>query len=146
VLPWKGAVREPSNWKEPSNLGEAPENSLSLSFVYGYRGWDCRNNLEFVTSSYRMAYHVAAVGIIYNSQDNTQVHNLDHDDDILCLAVHPAGSSVATGEIGPKPKIVIWDANTGVTIRTILFHTKGVSHIAFSGSGSLLVSIGIYYN
>ena len=143
VLPWKGAVREPSDWKEPSNLGEAPESSLSLSFVYGYRGWDCRNNLEFVTSSYRMAYHVAAVGIIYNSQDNTQVHNLEHDDDILCLAVHPAGNSVATGEIGPKPKIVIWDANTGVTIRTIMFHTKGVSHIAFSGSGSLLVSIGI---
>ena len=143
VLPWKGAIREPSDWKEPPNLGDAPDHSLVLSFVYGYRGWDCRNNLDFVTNSFRIAYHIAAVGIVYNSQDNTQVHNLDHDDDILCLAVHPAGHSIATGEIGPKPKIIIWDANTGVTVRTIMYHTKGVSHLTFSGSGNLLISIGM---
>lgn len=143
VLPWKGAIREPSDWKEPPNLGEAPESALDLSFVYGYRGWDCRNNLDYVTNSFRLTYHIAAVGIVYNSQDNTQVHNLDHDDDILCLAVHPAGHSIATGEVGAKPKIIIWDANTGVTVRTIMYHTKGVSHIIFSGSGNLLISIGM---
>jgi hypothetical protein len=31
--------------------------------------------------------------------------NTEHDDDILCLAVHPEGHTVATGEIGPHPKI-----------------------------------------
>ncbi len=50
---------------------------------------------------------------------------------------------VATGEIGRRPKIVLWDAYTGVTIRVIKFHTKGVSNLAFSPNGNLLVSVGM---
>jgi WD40 repeat protein len=50
---------------------------------------------------------------------------------------------VATGEIGKFPKIVLWDANTGVTIRVILFHKRGVANIAFSDNGDLLVSTGM---
>jgi len=47
------------------------------------------------------------------------VINTEHDDDILCLAVHPEGHCVATGEIGKTPKIVVWDASTGVTLSTV---------------------------
>lgn len=143
VKPWKGAIREPSNFKEPPNVASTPDSTLQLSFVYGYRGWDCRNNLGFADSINEVVYHVAGIGIVYNSNDHTQVLNTEHDDDIISLAIHPAGHTVATGEIGPNPKIVLWDANTGVTINTIKYHKRGVSVLRFSGSGNLLVSIGM---
>lgn len=44
-------------------------------------------------------YHVAAVGIVYNRQQNTQRFYLGHDDDILCLAIHPLKDYVATGQV-----------------------------------------------
>ena len=145
IKPWKSAIRAPTDWKDPvgETLGEAPAASLELKFVYGYRGWDCRSNIGFGDTSTSIIYHIAAVGIMYNSQTHTQVHNVEHDDDILCLAVHPDGHLVATGEIGPKPKIVLWDATSGTTVRVIMYHTKGVSNIAFSSDGKLLVSIGM---
>ena len=64
-------------------------------------------------------------------------------DDILCLAIHPDGHLVATGEIGKKPKIVLWDASTGTTVKVIKHHTRGVSHVSFSHDGKLLISIGM---
>lgn len=143
VQPWKGAVREPSAWKEPEDVRDEPSAELDLKFVYGYRGWDCRNNLSFADSRFELVYHIAGVGIVYNTETKKQLHNTDHDDDILCLAVHPEGHTVATGEVGKVPKIILWDANTGVTIRIILFHKRGISNLTFSSNGELLISSGL---
>eukprot|EP01039_Chlorochromonas_danica_P011314 gene11314-12624_t len=143
VQPWKGAIREPTDWKEQSSTGLPPDASLELSFVYGYRGWDCRNNISFTDSLTEIAYHVAGTGIVLNTTENKQIINVGHSDDILCLAVHPAGHTIATGEIGKFPKILIWDAHTGVTIKKIKFHKKGVVCIAFSSDGSMLISCGM---
>lgn len=143
IKPWKTAVREPSHWTDPEDLGEEPDASLELKHVYGYRGWDCRNNIGFADSRFEIVYHVAGVGVVFNSKDNKQLHNTEHDDDILCLDVHPEGHTVATGEIGKFPKIVLWDANTGVTIRVIQFHKRGVANLAFSANGEMLVSTGM---
>lgn len=145
IKPWKGAIREPSDWKEPAGVtpGQAPDASLELKFVHGYRGWDCRDNLGFADSEEEVVYHIAGLGVVLNTKKNTQVLNSDHDDDILCLSVHPEGHIVATGEIGKFPKIIIWDANTGVTIRSILGHKKGVSHLTFAEQGRLLISCGL---
>ena len=110
VKPWKSAVREPSLWKDPPNATAPPQASLELKYVYGYRGWDCRNNLNFADSRFEVVYHIGATGIVLNTADNKQqqLHNTEHDDDILCLAVHPEGHTVATGETGKFPKIVLW--------------------------------------
>ncbi|RYH27855.1 hypothetical protein EON65_12920 [archaeon] len=143
VLPWKGAVREPTDWKETVDVSRAPDASLELKFVHGYRGWDCRNNLGFADNVQDVCYHIAGVGIVLNTRDNKQIFNTEHDDDILCLAVHPEGHTVATGEIGKFPKIVVWDANTGVTVQVIKFHKRGVSTIAFSADGMMVISCGM---
>ena len=34
----------------------------------------------------------------------------DHQDDITALALHPDGSTVATGELGKRPLIIVWDS------------------------------------
>ena len=67
--------------------------------LISYRGYDCRSNL-FYTQTGEIVYHVAAVGVVYNRQQNTQHFYLGHDDDILCLAIHPLKDYVATGQVG----------------------------------------------
>ena len=105
VKPWAGAIRAPTSFVESSDLGELPDACLELKYVYGYRGWDCRNNVSYADSCQEVVYHIAGVGIVLNSETQTQILNTEHDDDILCLAVHPEGHTVATGETGPHPKI-----------------------------------------
>jgi microtubule-associated protein-like 6 len=143
VKPWKGAVREPSTWTDKPDMGGQPKENLELCHVYGYRGWDCRNNMSHAHSSKEIIYHVAGAGIVYNIENHTQVINTSNDDDITCLSVHPEGHTVATGQIGKKPKIVLWDSNTGVVLRELHFHTRGVNTVCFSPTGRLLVSTGM---
>lgn len=143
IKPWKGSIREPTTWKDTPDIGQIPAASLELRYVHGYRGWDCRSNIGFADDAHEIVYHVAGVGIVLNINDHKQVLNTEHDDDILSLAVHPEGHTVATGEIGKFPKIVLWDANTGVTLRTIMHHKKGVTNLLFSLDGEQLISIGM---
>ncbi len=143
IKPWKGAIREPTDWKDNPQVGSIPQACLELKYVHGYRGWDCRNNLAFADSPHSIVYHIAGVGVVLNTQEHRQILNSEHDDDILCLAVHPDGHTIVTGEIGKFPKIVLWDANTGVTVRVILYHKKGVSNVLFSSDGERIISCGM---
>ncbi|GAB5573088.1 echinoderm microtubule-associated protein-like 5 isoform X3 [Prionailurus iriomotensis] len=121
----------------------APGNSLRLHFVHGYRGYDCRSNL-FYTQIGEIVYHVAAVGVIYNRQQNTQRFYLGHDDDILCLALHPLKDYVATGQVGRDPSIHIWDTETVKPLSVLKgCHQYGVCAVDFSADGKRLASVGI---
>ena len=76
-----------------------PKDSHHFSlFLCSYRGYDCRSNL-FYTQTGEIVYHVAAIGVVYNRQQNTQRFYMGHDDDILCLAIHPLKDFVATGQV-----------------------------------------------
>ncbi|XP_012495852.1 PREDICTED: echinoderm microtubule-associated protein-like 5 [Propithecus coquereli] len=120
-----------------------PGNSIRLHFVHGYRGYDCRSNL-FYTQIGEIVYHVAAVGVIYNRQQNTQRFYLGHDDDILCLAIHPLKDYVATGQVGRDPSIHIWDTETIKPLSILKgCHQYGVCAVDFSADGKRLASVGI---
>jgi len=100
--------------------------------------------LFFGDSPTEIVYHVAGIGIKYDMESKQQLFNLQHDDDIVCCAVHPEGHTVATGELGKKPKIVLWDSNSGSTLAVCVgFHSRGVNLIQFSGDGKLVYSVGM---
>ncbi|KAL7992619.1 hypothetical protein Chor_016875 [Crotalus horridus] len=121
----------------------APINSIRLHFVHGYRGYDCRSNL-FYTQTGEIVYHVAAVGIVYNRQQNTQRFYLGHDDDILCLAIHPLKDYVATGQVGRDCSTHIWDTETIKPLSVLKgYHQYGVCAVDFSADGKRLASVGI---
>jgi len=63
-----------------------------------YRGYDCRDNV-FCLKTGEIVYHVAALGIVLNTEQNQQRFYNFHTDDILCLAVSPDMSLVATGQV-----------------------------------------------
>ncbi|ETW00430.1 hypothetical protein, variant [Aphanomyces invadans] len=144
VKPWLGAIREPSNWTPKPDDAEAPQSSLELSFVYGYRGFDTRNNLSYGADTNTIVYHAAALGIVYDVQQHRQIFHYGHTDDIMCLAVHPEGHVVASGERGRMPKVILWDANSGSTLCVLSgFHQRGVSHVAFNCRGDLIATHGM---
>lgn len=119
------------------------DTSLSLQFVFGYRGYDCRDNL-FYTQSGEVLYHVAALGIVMSRESRTQRFYTGHDDDILCMTLHPTKNCVATGQVGKNPPIHIWDAASLKTLSVLEgFHTRGVCSIHFSPDGRKLASVGL---
>lgn len=83
---------------------------MSMIVCFSYRGYDCRSNL-FYTQTGEIVYHVAAVGVVYNRQQNTQRFYLGHDDDILCLAIHPVKDYVATGQVQSTVHMSVFDRN-----------------------------------
>lgn len=72
-------------------IGGLPDAALELRFVYGYRGWDCRNNIGFADYTREIVYHIGGVGIVFDTENNTQTLNTDHSGDIISIAVHPLG-------------------------------------------------------
>ena len=121
----------------------APDGGLLLDFVFGYRGYDARNNIHF-TAQKEIVYHVAALGILYNSENHTQRFYNKHTDDILCLALHPMKDYAATGQVGRDPAIHVWDITKTTTISILKGqHQRGVCSVDFISDGKLLASVGL---
>ncbi|KAM7408259.1 hypothetical protein PAMA_002117 [Pampus argenteus] len=123
---------------------------LILDHVFGFRGFDCRNNLHYLNDGADIVYHTAATAIVHNlSTGNygTQSFYLEHNDDILSLTVnqHPKYKNIiASGQIGTTPSIHVWDAMSKQTLSILRCpHTKGVGYVNFSATGKLLLSVGV---
>lgn len=120
-----------------------PDRGLRLEYVYGYRGYDCRNNV-FYTKTGSVVYHLAAVGIILNRETNVQKFYFGHTDDILCLCIHPLKDIVATGQVGRDATIHIWDVDTMASVSVLKGnHERGISTVDFSADGKKLASVGL---
>lgn len=76
-----------------------PNEKLSLQFVHGYEGRSTTSNNLACNMHGHLVYHVAALGIVYDSNAHTQQFFLGHNDDIVCLAMHPGGIKVASGQV-----------------------------------------------
>ncbi|KAM4730013.1 echinoderm microtubule-associated protein-like 6 isoform 3-T3 [Anableps anableps] len=127
---------------------------LVLDHVFGFRGFDCRNNLHYLNDGSDIVYHTAATAIVHSLSNGTQSFYLEHTDDILCLTVnqHPKYKNIiATGQIGDvseipgtNPSIHVWDAMSKQTLSILRSpHTKGVGYVNFSATGKLLLSVGV---
>jgi hypothetical protein len=69
---------------------------------------------------------------------------LDHNDDIHCLAIDPTLRYCATGQIGPKPWICVYDVTTMEVIVRLTGHlTKGIKQICFSNDGNMIAASGL---
>lgn len=132
-----------------------PSANLSLDWVHGYRGFDCRNNLRFLSEDHVVfssaglviGQKVSNAGGPLPSKDMQQVYFGEHSDDVLCLAA--SGSLVASGEIGKAPAIHLYRWTAAGVFQSLAcmkgYHTKGVVQVAFSLDGTLLFSVGVDY-
>lgn len=140
----EGALKAPSTYiKASRNQNLAPAVNLSLEFVHGYRAKDCRNNIKYLPSG-KLVYHAAAVGIVFDLEEFSQSFFVGHNDDITSFALSPNKDLVATGEVGRKPTIFVWDSNSLTQIAKFNAPLeKGIGALAFSPSGNLLVAIAM---
>jgi microtubule-associated protein-like 1/2 len=126
----------PINFHLPSNdehynidsMTKAPKEQLKLEWVYGYRGKDCRSNLYQLATG-EIVYFIASTVVLFNIEENSQRHYLSHTDDIKCLAIHPDGVTIATGQVAGhdaiegKPHIRIWNSVNLNTLQIIGFNS-----------------------
>lgn len=144
VKPWIGAIKAPSSWiKPPRNQNTPPAISLELEWVHGYRAKDCRNNVRYLEDG-RVVYHAAGVGVIYNSQNHTQSFFNRHIDDITAFALSPNRNLVATGEVGRRPNIYVWDTASLMPVANFKLPLEHcIAAVAFSPSGSKLAAVAM---
>ena len=72
VKPWVGQIREPTGYTKPRIIQKlAPTVKVDIEWVHGYRCRDSRNNIGLLADG-SIAYHAAALGIVYNPQEHSQ--------------------------------------------------------------------------
>lgn len=143
VKPWLGAIKSPSDYVKSNNMNKVPRASLALDYVFGYRAKDCRNNVKVLHNGC-LVYHAAALGIVLDVDTNTQQFFNCHTDDITAMDMASDGVTIATGEVGPKPYIFIWNADTREVVAEFKgVILKGISNLSFSPSGNTLVASAI---
>ncbi|GMI46711.1 hypothetical protein TrCOL_g1657 [Triparma columacea] len=131
----------PPSFKVPSNTNTT-DVSLQLEFIHGYRAQDCRQNLKYNAEG-GICYNAACIGVVFDKESRSQRFNGAHTDEVISLCISPDRRYVATGQFGNIPSIVVWDAATGETVRTLKgFHKRAVSQLCFSTDGKLLASAG----
>lgn len=147
VQPWKNQIQEPAGWEQSDKRQrEKPFIKASLEWVHGYRARDSKNNLAIMADG-SVAYHAAAVGILYDKNTHSQRHFIAHQDDITAMAFHPDGKRIVTGEIGPRPLICLWDAMTNEEVVKVNSKLKkGIQSLSFSPSGKYFVAVAIDIN
>ena len=145
----------------PSDHSQYPPNtSLELEFIHGYSGktpaQKSQTNNIFTLASGELVFPASATVVCYSKALHRQRFFHGHDDDVTCLAVHQNGSIVASGQVGRKPQICIWDAGVAQGssmaiggesasiqhIGNLLLHERKVAALAFSHDGQLLASVG----
>ena len=136
---------------------------LELEHAMGFRDDNSTTSL-YPMANGDLCYYSAAVGIIYDLKEDKQRFFTEHDDDISILTVHPNGRYVATGQVGKKPWIYVWDsvsmqmlAKVGTAppdpaeVAKLLpgqkppinyFHERLIVAMCFSDCGKYLVTIG----
>ena len=95
-----------------------------------------------------MVYAAAALPVVFNKTEVTQRYVAGHSDAVTCLAMHPGGAFVASGQRGQSPCVLVADSLTGVVVGKFSPGEEqggsdgssycAISAVAFSTDGKLL--------
>ena len=141
--PWKNSVSLliPLQYADTEIDRKCPEVSLDISWVYGYQSKLSSNNLVY-NSQGCLVYHIGRFAIVYSLIDHCQNIFTGHTHEILCLAIHPKGFYVATGDEAVKSRIIIWNSTTFEIVFTDNSTLEnGISNISFSDDGSMICAM-----
>ena len=151
-------------FKEEAWMLAPPDHALELARVHGFRGHDRHRNVVYNSHGQAVLFS-AGVASVVDAASGFQRFFARHTSDILCLALHPNGRVVATGQGGSSPRLFVWDsercgprgaAGAGVgqgldllaelevsTVRALEAEgaVGGVQQLAFSACGRLIVAV-----
>ena len=102
-------------------------------------------------ASGEMIFPASATVVMYHKGLHQQRFFHGHDDDVTAIAVHPDGSMCASGQVGRKPPICVWDSGASdrgddrssiYHMGNLMLHERKICALSFSGDGQLLASVG----
>ena len=148
---------------------------LALDFVAGYGGLHNTAPNLFYTAAGECVYYAGALGIVFDPRTRTQRYfgraqgrrhgerkgglssallgapgerheaQVGHDDDILCLNIHPDRTRVASGQAAAAPCAIVWDTGDCSQLARLQHGEgmRGVLAVAFCarGGGRWLVTV-----
>jgi WD40 repeat protein len=153
VKPWQGTVDHTVPSSPPPNNATVPDEDLDLEWAYGYANDRGYNNIA-VDSSGQVVYPTAAVVVRYDVSGHSQSFNLEHNDDVLCLATcETRPDLIGTGQTATlelkgstrhhkKPHAVVWDTKSGTKIVIPDANEKATRACAFSRDGKYFACVG----
>ncbi|CAK9107654.1 Echinoderm microtubule-associated protein-like 6 (EMAP-6) (Echinoderm microtubule-associated protein-like 5-like) [Durusdinium trenchii] len=140
--PWVRLAVAPSIL--PKEDHTATDETMSLEWVHGYNAQRSRSSVLYLPNG-DVAFPAANLGVVFNKQGGgVQRFFTDHTDQVSCLALHPEGTLIVTGQLGKTPKIIVWDSETMEAVQTLTgFHRCGIQSVKFSRDGGSIVSVGL---
>ena len=72
--------------KYPRSTQYSPSQNLTMDHVFGYRGFDSKNNLHY-TNEGKIIYPTASLGIVFDPDTKKQSFFSAHNNDVTCLDV-----------------------------------------------------------
>jgi WD40 repeat protein len=143
--PLQGVVFPPS--KQPPPMEHGPtDQQFGLSHVHGAGGSNARGSMVSLKDG-RVAYFVGAVAVVHRPGDPEQQQHFfrGHDAEITCIASHPEGKLVATGQGQGQsgPTVCVWDSESGKELCHLPpFHEGKIICVSFSADGQHLFTVG----
>jgi hypothetical protein len=143
--------------------GQPPHAVLRRRLVHGYNGLGKHNRSPnlFALRDGRILFCTAGVAVLEDVATGEQAFYDGHDGDIVCIALHPGGELVATGQGaaagGAAACLSVWDVTSrrevarvgrvldekvGDGITTRPFYPGSLCAAAFGPDGRLLVAVG----
>jgi microtubule-associated protein-like 6 len=143
---WQNTVPLLAPPRIPDQARDMPTQLFKLEWAYGYNAHSSRQNL-FYTAKGHIVYPAGCVCVVQDVYQHSQRFFVEHSDLIVSMKLFntPQGNTiVATGEVGKRPAIHVWDAETLMPISTLRgFHRNGVSQLDFSPDRTKLATLGM---
>lgn len=129
---------------------DIPDVCVSLEWIYGFSCRGLRGSVGYLHTGeivYPSGSNVIVLDPTEGVGKHVQRYFQGHMDTItaqsVCLSSSGAWSVVATAELGPMPRVCVWDPIACTLIAEGRCpHGRNVSHMSWSPDGSLLLSVG----
>ena len=146
VKPYLGAIKAPT--RPITDNPMQPEINLSIDWVFGH---NARGGVKYNANG-GVCYSAAALGIQLrklagkeeDSKKMEQKFCRGHDDDVKSFAMSADKTIMATGQMGKKPCVKVWDAESCLLLATLTSKSwkRGITCITFNADGSKLCATG----
>ena len=138
---WMETVVDPSY--PPAARTYVPDLSLRLEYAHGYRSQEMRNSVRY-NSDGNIVYVCSTLCVTLNSTSRVQTFFQHHTDAIISFACTTDGTYAATGQMGVKPFVCVWNTRTCEVIASLSeIHINGICALKFSPNKSLLATVSL---
>jgi WD40 repeat protein len=141
------SMKAPKAWSFSAEQSFPPENEMVPEYIHGYRGIDDNSNIYLIENE--LLYYTAGFCILANFQNERRTQRIfeghcreNQAYKVTSIAVHPDKIRIASGDAGPRPSILVWNAKTlDIEARIRGLHRHSVAALCFNSNGTLLASV-----